>query len=85
MSNENWMLKNSNDQTSGWKAALSFPGNLWWILPLIFIGSIGYDYWASAYDHKPFHPVWLRAVACAIFGGLFIGWLIGVIRSEKRR
>jgi membrane associated rhomboid family serine protease len=81
----NWIFKNSNDQTSGWKAALSFPGNMFILDPLIFIGLILYDYWSSKYDAQPFHPLWFRATWCAIVFGCFVGWIVGVIFSERKR
>ena len=75
----------SNAQTSGFWAAMQFPGNLWWILPLTFFAIIGTDYFFSKWDGDAFHPWWIRITVITIFAGLFIAWIFGVIATNRKK
>ena len=64
---------------------MKFPGNLWWILPLAFLGVIGTDYFMSKWDGEPFHPWWIRIIGITIVAAGVIAVIIGAIASEKKR
>lgn len=85
MSESPWYKKNSNEQTSGWKAMLTWPGILWPGLPIAFFSAILIEYLLSAYNHLPFHPLWMRVLAVSLFGAFVIFWFRWVFKSESKR
>lgn len=82
MSNESkWYQKDSNAQTSGWKALLTWPGCLFILLPLGFLGGWGMQNLldgAPRLDGKAF-----RTAMLSTFGMLFLAWLWKVLKSDN--